>query len=218
MENSVNLKNAEGARHSTAIHEAGHAVTAYAVGRRLMFAVLIDERQGEVMPQCSTCDLCFDYYQRNNPAEDKHSLRIQDELRRDSAVAMAGEIAEFQICGDRYIDLEEVKSDRFKTRQRASMIHLWLGGECFHSGRWAASESCEACNAYLELLKHAIDRLVALPQIRNCIEGLARALEDSEKGKRICEREIESILQRHELRPGFFFESLPSAPGLLGPR
>src|SRR5438105_1249043 len=116
------------ARWATAIHEAGHAVVSYALGRRVMHASLSDDRQGEVVPQCSVCETCVEYYEKNDPAEVAHPRRIQDDLRRDAAVALAGEVAERTICGDAHLDPAELAGDRSLCRSRASAIHLWIDG------------------------------------------------------------------------------------------
>jgi hypothetical protein len=77
-------------RQATAIHEAAHAVISYILGRGIMYAILFTDRDGEVVPMCSACNTCLAYYGKNNPANDAHSKLIQDDLRCDMTIAVAG--------------------------------------------------------------------------------------------------------------------------------
>ena len=87
-------------RWSTAIHEAGHAVVSYVLGRDIMHAVLFTDKWGELFPTCSVCRTCLTYYTEHDPAKDIHAKLIQDDLRCDMAIAMAGECAQLAICGN----------------------------------------------------------------------------------------------------------------------
>ena len=107
-------------RRSTAAHEAGHAVVSYVVGRRMMHAVLFNDQYGEIAPLCSVCDTCLAYYSDNNPSNNAHSKHIQDDLRCDMAIALAGEIAQRSICGNQNIDEGEFAKDRSLAKEKTS--------------------------------------------------------------------------------------------------
>ena len=81
-------------RRVTSIHEAAHAVMSYMLGASFLNATILDDSQGEVVPECAICWNCVNYYERHDPATDAHSKSIQDDLRRSAAIAVAGEIGE----------------------------------------------------------------------------------------------------------------------------
>src|SRR2546425_1004204 len=110
------------ARHCTAIHESGHAVLSYLLGKRVMHAVIIDDWRGEVMPQCSACDTCGRYYKSKDPADASHWKQIENDFRRDIAVAVVGEIATTEICGYESVNKNELRQDHDLSRCRASVI------------------------------------------------------------------------------------------------
>jgi len=198
------------ARRSTAIHEAGHVVVSYALGRRVMRAVLTDDRKGEVVQLCSACDTCNDYYSDRNPATDSHSKLIQDDLRCDMAIAMAGEIAERTMCGDCYIDEHELRQDSEFSRCRASAIHRWIDLRCWRERWWEFPLPCRDCEAYLKVMKQAVQKIIADPLIKSCIEKVASQLENCQQ---IDEKQIDELLNKEGLRKRAALGLLPVAPG-----
>jgi hypothetical protein len=178
------------ARRSTAIHEAGHAVIGYALGRRLMRAVVFSDTTGEVLTQCSACETCKVYYYWHDPAKDPHSKRIQDDYRCDMAIAMAGGIAERAFCEDnRTNDKGELRRDEELTWSRAQAIHRWAQPDC-----WGSPEvPCQACEPYIALMKPAVEKIVGTPLIERCIRELGRELENCQQ---MDEKAIDQFLCR----------------------
>lgn len=195
------------ARYCTAVHEAGHAVVSFALGRRVMHAVLFNDRVGEVMPLCSVCETCLSYYKKNDPAKDCHSKQIQDDLRKDIAIATAGEIAQRIICGNAEIDDRELTQDYEFARCRASYIHYR------HSPCLAWKDSpCPACERYLESMKRAVQQIILQPSIKSSIEALAEKLKPLANHERMYEKEISELLEKMGLTKGSVFDPLPPPP------
>jgi len=202
----------EPARHSTAIHEAGHAVVSYVLGRRVMHAVLFDDRRGEVMPECAACDTCISYYKSfKEPVDAMHWKHIEDDLRRDIAIAIAGEIAETEICGDHYIDEGELRQDRALSQCRVSLIHYRRERKCL----WEVfKESCRVCDDYLTLMREKM-QIIRQPPIRTAIEEFAEQLEQRENHQQMDEKTIDRFLEAGGLTQGSAFDSLPESSKIM---
>lgn len=157
-------------RRSTAVHEAGHAVVSYVVGRRMMHALLFDDLCGEIMPLCSVCDTCVEYYNENDPANSTHSKLIQDDLRCDMAIAIAEEIAQRAICGNGDINEYDFEKDRSRARELSSKIHRWIDPKCWR--QWVAT-TCPFCKAWGDSITQAVSEIVAKQHIRNSIQAFA---------------------------------------------
>lgn len=200
-------------RYSTAIHEVGHTVVAYVVGKRVMHVVLSDDKNGEAMPHCAGCDTCADYFLTNEPTKGSHSETIQDDLRRDAAAAIAGEVVELAICGDQYLDPDEIYQDLYKARGSVAMTHYWIDRRChdnINSGYYPPP--CIICDAYLDTLKQSVMQIVETPEIKKSVLALAERLVNLDNGLRIHEVQIHQFLVGKGLVFGSMFGLLPSAP------
>ena len=173
-------------------------------------APALDATHGEVVPQCCLCRTCLGYYESHDPFDDGHSLAVQDDLRRDAAVAVAREIAEYLIFGDGHtIDAAALAVDREKAASRASAIHLWRSSDCYLNGHWTEG-TCSDCIGYLAALKGAVGRIIEEHRVRAAISGLAIRLERS---RRLATEDIDEILRAAGLEPGSVPTSaLPLAP------
>ena len=191
-------------RYSTAIHEAAHAVVSYVVGRRIMHVALFNDHDGEVMPECSVCDTCMNYYQEHNPAEDPHSRQIQDNLRCDMAIAMSGEIAQRDLCEDSSINESELQQDRERAKCRAAHIHRWTN-VCWT--QWGAN--CPFCENYIESMRLKVKQILVEPLIRDSIKELADDLGDLGDFERRAGCKIEKFLEAKGLNPGTRVGALP---------
>lgn len=203
-------------RRATAIHESGHAVVGYLLGLPLIHAALLDASQGEVVPECSLCQTCVEYYQSHDPAEDDHSRTIQDNLRRDAAVAVAGELAEACILGrDHAVDPEELAVDREKAWNLSSAIHLWTSSSCY-AQRPSRGDSCSDCRNYLDALRSAVCLIIEAQAVRSAISVLATRLDEA---SRLTSGEITTILREQGLQRGSIgTSSLPESPSPNGTR
>jgi hypothetical protein len=172
---------------------------------------LLDDSHGELVPECSWCERCFDYYRANDPRDDDHAKVIQDDMRCDAAVAVAGEVAETYFRGDANpVDPAEQEEDRRKARNRASAIHLWKAAECCASGKWATGERCVDCDSYLAALRATVASLITTPRTWDVLQAFAEEL--SEKN-RIEWDEVSVSLRRHGLVAGCLsVDLLPPAP------
>jgi hypothetical protein len=108
----------------------------YLLGVRFLHAAILDDTQGEVVPESTRCCTCTEYYERSKPSSDPHSRQIQDDLRRQAAVALAGQIAEAELARGTSVGESEVAQDRELARCRASFIHLWADAHCRRDARW----------------------------------------------------------------------------------
>lgn len=196
------------ARHSTAIHEAAHAVISYVLGRRVMFAVLLTDKWGETMPMCSVCDICLAYYGKNNPANNAHSKDIQNDLCCDMAIALAGEIAQRDICLNQDVDEREFERDRSLAREKASAIHFWSDCVCWR----VKYEACQICQDYSDLMTQAVEKIVAQQHIKDAIHALAELLENRHDCERLKGSTIEEFLDKKGLTKGLERGALPPAP------
>jgi hypothetical protein len=194
-------------RQSTGVHEAGHAVVSYVVGRRMMHAVLLNHQCGEFMPLCSACDTCVEYYNENDPARSTHSKLIQDNLRCDMAISTAGEIAQRAICGNGDFDEHDFEKDRSRARELSSKIHQWIDPNCWRE--WGAT-TCPSCKAYGDSITQAVSEIVAKQHIKDSIQAIAEELEKLNDNVRMNRSGIEEILKASGLMEGSEIGSLPS--------
>jgi hypothetical protein len=194
-------------RRSTGVHEAGHAVVSYVLGRRIMHVLLFTDKRGETVPMCSVCDICLAYYSDNNPSNNAHPKHIQDGLRCDMAIALAGEIAQRAICGNQNIDEREFAKDRALAKEKASAIHLWRDRVCWQF-KYSA---CQICHDYHGLMTRAAEKMVALRYIKDSIQALAEELEKLKDDVRMDRSRIEQILKASGLTEGSEIGSLPPA-------
>lgn len=197
------------ARHCTAIHEAAHAVLSYLLGKRVMYVVIFDNWRGEVMPQCSACDTCGHYYKSEDPTDTIHWKRIEDDLRRDIAVALAGEIATTEVCGYESTDRNELRQDRYLSKCRASVIHYRRDKKCL---RVAFNETCRACEDYIARTASSVKQIILQPSIRGCVEGFAEQLQQLKNDKRMSEKDVNQFFGKRGLAHGSEFDSLPAWP------
>ena len=169
------------ARHATAIHDAGHAVVSYLLGRRITYVVLSDDQHGETMTEWSLDNTNFEYYENNDPKEDPESKLIQDALRCDMAIAVAGAIAQDDLCGDSTLIKSELKRDLDRANCGAALIHRGLDPpHCRYP--W---DQCQYCEDYLEKMRLTVRQMLAKPLVRYSIKALAadklESLENSVK-------------------------------------
>ena len=180
-------------------------MVSYVVGRRMMHAVLFNDQYGEIMPLCSVCDTCLAYYSDNNPSNNAHSKHIQDDLRCDMAIALAGEIAQRAICGNQHIDERDFAKDRSLAKEKASAIHLWRDRLC-----WQVKYSaCPICRDYHGSMTKAVEKMVELQDIKDSIQAFADELEKLEDNVRMNRPKIEQILKASGLIEGSEIGSLP---------
>jgi hypothetical protein len=162
---------------ATAIHEAAHAVVGHLFGEKPISAAILSDTRGEVVPECSWCETCWNYYHGRNPNTNQHSREIQDIYRRDAAVAIAGEIAECRFTGVREpVDPSEVAADREKVRSRASAIHIFASGDCFVTGKWARAEACALCDRFIDQLRTTVSGILDERQVWDAVNALAEEL------------------------------------------
>ncbi len=185
--------------YATAVHESGHAVISHVLGRGLIHVALLDDQGGEVVPKCSLCDACVEYYQKHSIENHEHTRRIQKDLRCDSAVAVAGEIAERLICGQTNIDPEEIARDLELSKSRASLQHLWTESDCWVLGKWKVDGECSTCMDYLNKLKLVVKQITDEQEIRSAIEALAHQLSER---KRLYEPEVLEFLSGRAVESG----------------
>ena len=164
----------------TAVHEAGHAVISYALGRPIKQAVLHNEGEGEVLSNCLHTDDDLEVYLRNDPTLDDGSRLLQEQIRCDCAIALSGEIAEKMICGDTNISPEEILRDQKLSWNKAAYLHVWTAGACPNMGYGTVDQTCSSCNEILVKVRKLVKQIISKPKVRNAIENFAQEL----KGKR----------------------------------
>jgi hypothetical protein len=185
-------------RQATAIHEAAHAVISYMLSRRIMYAILFTDRDGEVVPMCSACNACLAYYGKNNPANDAHSKLIQDDLRCDMAIAVAGRLGQHAICGNQSMVEGDFDKDRARAKELASAIHFWKDHAC-----WVCKYSAwEICSQYDKSITEAVSKILKLEAVENSIRALAVLFEQSKNCSRIQGDAIENCLKKQSLPKG----------------
>jgi hypothetical protein len=195
----------------TAVHEAAHAVVGYIFGEKLIAVTILGDSRGEVVPECSWCDTCWEYYHGRNPQRHAHSRQIQDIYRRDAAVAIAGELAECRFMGQSELaNPEEIEADREKVRSRASAIHLFVDADCFTQGKWARNEPCGLCEAFVAALRQVVSTILEEQRIWESIMVLAQELRLKQ---RMEAHEVSEVLAaRNVLFGSRSVNQLPPAP------
>ena len=171
--------------------------------------MIFDDWRGEVMPLCSACDTCGRYYKSKAPADVSHWKQIEDDLRRDIAVAIAGEIATTEICGYESLDKNELLQDHDLSICRASVIHYRKDKRCLRF----LNETCRVCEDYIMLTTNSVRRMILQPTIRTCIEELAARLEQRNNHQRMGEKEMNEFFDKRNFTRGSAFDSIPH--GLL---
>jgi hypothetical protein len=196
-------------RYGTCVHEAGHAVVSYLLGVRFLHIAVLDDAQGEVVPESSCCSTCVEYYERSRPSADPHSRQIQDDLRRQAAVAVAGEIAERELAPGSSVSEAELAQDHELVRCRASFIHFWADGRCRRDGLWEIDAACSHCDAFLKPLRSVVDATFKNPKISAEVIRLAGRLDV--RGH-LCWDEVADLLEAHLQCGSLSVDALPSAP------
>jgi hypothetical protein len=158
-------------RKSTSVHEAAHAVMGHVLGVRFLSVALLDENEGEAVPECSSCDACLEYYQLHDPDQDDHSKRIQDDLRRGAAIALVGEIGEVRVF---YLSLaggNEACSKKMRLDVQRSGSDLIVGSATFGStsGAGVHSEAFRAVCVGLPSGNRSV-RLEQIAEQRHAVE------------------------------------------------
>lgn len=159
------------------------------------------------MPQSSVCETCVNYYKKNDPATDRHSKDIQDDFRKEIAIALAGEVVQRAICGDDSVVELDFQQDYELARCRAPYIH-------YRNTACQASQDfqCSACERYIDSMKEAVKQIVSRPDIKTAIENLAELLESRKNHDRMGESSIDQTLKARGLMKGSAFDPLPRAP------
>jgi len=197
-------------RKSTAIHEASHAVVSFLLGVPFLSLALLGDTSGELVPESSLCQTCVAYYEQNDPSTDPHSRRIQDDLRKSAAIAVAGIIGEEGILGQVAGSTEECAIDRELASTRASAVHLWSSVSCHLGLNSSESGICHDCESFLEALRAAVRRIINEPNVCGAVTTLASELETR---SRMSAMEVEHLLNTNGLQKGSVLsEALPPAP------
>jgi len=148
----------------------------FALGVKFVRIIIWDDDDGEVMPECSRCESCVAYYEKHNPKDDEHAKRIQDDIQREIAVAVAGEIAEVVFTnGSVMINPEEVEVDRRRAREWACFLHIWSNrpAPC----RW--SDPCDISDPFLATIRRNVEQLLREPKTWRAVSVLASHLKNS---------------------------------------
>lgn len=193
-------------RHETALHEAAHAVVSFGLGVDFMYIVLWDDENGEVVPECAKCPSCNYYYEKNDPASDEHSQRIQDQLRCEVAISVAGEIAD-AIAGHSVSD-QELEGDRYRSRNTACFLHCWTSDSCPYD--W--TKPCERADSFLAAMKTAVEQVLKRPDVWAAVQQLTDLVEHAERGRTSWEdatKLISNLGVRYESIP---VSTLPPSP------
>src|SRR6266567_2257192 len=158
--------------HRTAIHEAGHAVAAIALGRPFRSVTIVPE--DGMLGYCS-----LSRWPKNFQPEINDDLRTRERLESTIISTLAGEIAERHMCGPSWVDAE-------------ADLHMAVDLASYCVG------SNEELEAYLEWLRIRTEALVRRSKLE--IEALAEALlrDKTIQAKRA--REIFSATVRSKLR------------------
>jgi hypothetical protein len=192
-------------RAATCHHEAGHAVTSFALGVKFMHIVIWDESDGEVTPECGRCESCVHYFERHNPSSDSHAKRIQDDIRREIAVAVAGEIAEALFSKTATtINAQEVEADRYRARQCACFLHVWSKSSDCAGRPW--TDRCAISDPFLTKMRAVVDQLLRDPKTWGAVTALATHLESAACPRTSWDEATDVIV-----KSGLLFESIPVA-------
>jgi Peptidase M50B-like len=163
------------ARHATAIHEAGHAVVCYLLGGRVIKVLLRDDRQGWTETDSTFCEDDLNYYRQHNSEDDLRSSKIQDGLLRDIAIAVAGKIAQGNLCGDSTLIESELEQDLKRARCGAANVHRRLDGHggLASSGCYFPKGQCSFCEGLLVKIRSAVKAMLARSLVTDAILNLA---------------------------------------------
>jgi hypothetical protein len=195
-------------RAATTHHEAGHAVMSFALGLRFMYIVIWGDDDGEVIPECARCESCVEYFEKNNPTTDFHAERIQDDIRREIAVAVAGEIAEALFTNEpTMINTDEVAADRCRARRCACFLHIWSGSP---SCRW--TEPCAISDPFLTAMRSGVEQLLRDPKTWSAVTALATHLENASHPRTSWDDAIDVIEKSGAKFGSISVASLPPAP------
>jgi hypothetical protein len=174
------------------------------LGLPIMRVDLWTMHTGEVIPECFSCGTCNEYYESCANPKDAHLLRIQERLRFEAAIAVAGEIAEIVHFGKEHeVNADELALDRRIAKERAGSIHLFR--------RWCEGTPCSECDSYLESLRGAITQIIGQPDVHSAIAALANRLTEK---NRLMGCEVEKFLGEIGLKaePEEAKKSIPAAP------
>lgn len=166
------------ALRATCIHEAGHATISYLIGVRFLHIAICSNDEGEVVPECSACTRCVEYFEMHNPSEDYHAACIRTEFIKSAAIALAGEVADMMLPTGKTATDSELQQDRYLARSRVAMAHLWQNGDCYKKG---IDRPCSTCDALLKRISANVADVVARPDVAAAIGQLARRLEATER-------------------------------------
>lgn len=161
------------------------------------------------MTDSSFSDDSLDYYKEHNSKVDPHSRRIQDDLRCDVAIAVAGAIAQLDLCG--VSTLIESECDRDVKRANCGAAHIHRGLNPPH--RRFPWDRCQFCEAYLEKTRSTVKQMLAEPLVRASIKALAAdKLESLENSIQREGSEVEEFFQDRGLSAGSEIDSLRPVP------
>jgi len=198
---------------ATAIHEAAHAVVSHLTGISFDYVVVSGPREGEMMPFYSPCPVCsakvdeyqacrpcMEHYEKHRPSQDKRSAKIERFYREEAAIAIAGELAEIRLTGGPLLSSdEELAWDRDKTRERASLRHLWSRGSKACANYCGAEQDCADCDQAVGQLKAAVENLITSNDNWSAIRALAQQLAN---GSRISGSDVAAFLEEHGVVSG----------------
>ena len=194
----------------TCLHESGHAVVGHLLGAGLCHVAVLGESTGEALPECSLCRRCLQYYEQHNPAEDPHSQQIQDDLRRNTAIALAGESADGRLADGASATEAELVQDRYLARSRASAVHLWKDARCYQSGGTSSEGECSECDAFIASVRERVGGIIDDSRVSTAVVALAEHLAARQRLSGI---EVSEFLSARGLNLGSVpADALPAAP------
>ncbi len=187
-------------------------MVSYLLGCAIVHVVLFSDKQGETTTESQFSDASLDYHAKNDPRKDAPSKSIQDQLRCDIAIAVAGKIAQCDVFGDNHPDESELEKDRNRANSGVAHIHRALDPDCCYV--WDQTR-CQFCRNYLESMRTTVKHILTKPLIRDSIKALAA---EKFEGLKNCEQrkgaEVEEFFQARGLRAGSEIDSLPKVPDL----
>lgn len=151
----------------------------------------------------------MEYYERLNPTDDPHSRAIQDDLRRQAAIAVAGEIAEGLLGHGSCVAESEVAQDRELARCRASFIHFWSESRCRAEGQWESGVACPHCDDFLGRLRSVVEAQLLNSTVSRQVVGLATVLDER---NRLDWGEVTGLVKGDLAFGSLHVDALPSAP------
>jgi hypothetical protein len=121
------------------------------------YTAVLSDTDGEVAPANPVSDALVEHYEHCNPSTDARSKQIQDDLRREAAIAVAGEIAERKLTSGTAVAETELLRDRELARCRASFVHFWIDHACRRDNRWDSDTGCRFCETFLHCLRSVVN-------------------------------------------------------------